>query len=661
MNGHRTIFEDIYNRTGDDIKLNCPLSVNPASDREFWDGFGESGKNREPGRVLISEGEKALRADYPQMLVSDYREFSLSGNRVRFETKYFERRRMLCDLILAECVEYRGRFMDKLLDGLYLILEETSWCLPAHNSYIRDTKQLPLPSDTKPVIDLFSAETAALLGMAELLLRQELFKISPFINEYVENELKRRIFTPYLSEHFWWMGNGREPLCNWTPWITQNVLIAFFAGRKGNTDRALLKLAVRQAVLSLDWFLDDYGEDGCCNEGAQYYSHAGLCLFGCVDILDRITGDGFKEAFRAPLIKNMASYILRMYVGNGYYVNYADCSPFPGKRGVRDFLFALATDNPDYAAFSAKDYRELPLREKLLCGERNPYYRLLTLAHHDEISAYPEKKIKPGDFYFESVGLLVARGDHLTLAVKAGDNADSHNHNDVGSVTLYKDSRPFLIDLGVETYTAKTFSPHRYEIWTMQSGYHNTLNFLEDDSSWERASRFGERGEEERGCKLSGGSEGADMSAQRLIMQKDGKEYAAGGVETYISGEKASLSMELSKAYGDERILSAKRTVTLLRNGTGPEEVVIEDLTDSALFGVVTFMTCEKPETVKGADEDSVVIRAGDLGVIEARGIKSIVIETCPITDERLGTAWKHDCYRILLLQEKGRSEVYIR
>ena len=88
---------------------------------------------------------------------------------------------------------------------------------------------------------------------------------------------------------------------------------------------------------------------------------------------------------------------------------------------------------------------------------------------------------------------------------------------------------------------------------------------------------------------------------------------------------------------------------------------MIEDLTDSALFGVVTFMTCEKPETVKGADEDSVVIRAGDLGVIEARGIKSIVIETCPITDERLGTAWKHDCYRILLLQEKGRSKVYIR
>ena len=27
--------------------------------------------------------------------------------------------------------------------------------------------------------------------------------------------------------------------------------------------------------------------------------------------------------------------------------------------------------------------------------------------------------------------------------------------------------------MGVETYTAKTFSPQRYEIWTMQSAFHN--------------------------------------------------------------------------------------------------------------------------------------------------------------------------------------------
>ena len=38
---------------------------------------------------------------------------------------------------------------------------------------------------------------------------------------------------------------------------------------------------------------------------------------------------------------------------------------------------------------------------------------------------------------------------------------------------MYYDGKPCLIDLGREEYTAKTFSSRRYEIWTMQSGYHN--------------------------------------------------------------------------------------------------------------------------------------------------------------------------------------------
>jgi hypothetical protein len=38
---------------------------------------------------------------------------------------------------------------------------------------------------------------------------------------------------------------------------------------------------------------------------------------------------------------------------------------------------------------------------------------------------------------------------------------------------MYYDGKPCIIDLGREEYTSKTFSSKRYEIWTMQSGYHN--------------------------------------------------------------------------------------------------------------------------------------------------------------------------------------------
>ena len=61
----------------------------------------------------------------------------------------------------------------------------------------------------------------------------------------------------------------------------------------------------------------------------------------------------------------------------------------------------------------------------------------------------------------------------LYVAAWGGHNAQSHNHNDVGNVIVFADGRPLLVDVGVGEYTAKTFSPQRYDIWTMQSGWHN--------------------------------------------------------------------------------------------------------------------------------------------------------------------------------------------
>ena len=67
-----------------------------------------------------------------------------------------------------------------------------------------------------------------------------------------------------------------------------------------------------------------------------------------------------------------------------------------------------------------------------------------------------------------------ARAAGLTLAVKGGHNGEHHNHNDVGIVrrgartACRCSSTP-----GRPTYTAQTFGPDRYAIWTMQSAWHN--------------------------------------------------------------------------------------------------------------------------------------------------------------------------------------------
>ena len=624
MNIHNELAENIFNSLNPG-SITCNPGFSPISERQFWDSLDDGLKT-----VMIRRAEECLKKEYPMILISDYRRYHRDGNRSAYEDKYFGRRLMLVTYVIAECMEDKGRFLDRILDGLYLIMEETSWCLPAHNTYVRDTPALEIPSEERPVIDLFAAETAEIIGITEYLLRDRLSDIDESISAHVNARIVERILKPYLNVHFWWMGNGLEPMCNWTPWITQNVLLAVFTRPDGLISGEDRMRALGQAAASVDYFLDEYGPDGCCNEGAQYYSHAGLCLFGCIDVMNRITGDAFAAMYEDQLIKNVAAYITRMDVGNGDYINYADCSPFPGKRTVRDYVFALKCGNEGYASFAAADYRSVDDEEKLMPEEQNLYYHLLQLEWHDQMMKHPAGELKPEDFYFPSTGLMIAGDEHFVLAVKAGDNADSHNHNDVGSVTLYRDGKPYLIDLGVETYTGKTFSDRRYEIWTMQSAYHNTVNFMPS----------------------------GDDGCAPVILQHDGKEYAADKVETDISDVSAVISMDIAPAYPDKRVRKSLRRVSLMRGKC----VRIEDSfdLDVGISAVMTLMTYEEPAITANGSEDGGAYRisVGELGYIEAEGIEKVEIERLPITDQRLRIAWKHDCFRILLRVSGDRASI---
>ena len=61
-----------------------------------------------------------------------------------------------------------------------------------------------------------------------------------------------------------------------------------------------------------------------------------------------------------------------------------------------------------------------------------------------------------------------------SLAVKAGDNDEPHNHNDVGSFILSTNEGQILCDLGAGTYTRQYFRPEtRYSIFCNSSLSHN--------------------------------------------------------------------------------------------------------------------------------------------------------------------------------------------
>ncbi|MDE6203457.1 MAG: heparinase II/III-family protein [Lachnospiraceae bacterium] len=589
------------------------LAIYPsASIRDAWEGLDEDWKNG-----TLELGKSYLDYIYPQLSAKDYLDYFYTGNRVRFEEKYFARRRALDALVLAECVADTGEFLNDIINGIFCICEESGWQLPPHNTYIRDTPPLPLPDSGDPVLDLFACETGSILATVSYLLGDKLDGFSPLIQERIRRELEARVFRPYLERHFWWMGNGKDPLNNWTIWCTQNVLLCAFLA---DIDDTLRRRILVKACQSVDYYLMDFGEDGCCVEGAAYYRCSGLCLFNVLEILNGVTGNHFLSLYQEPKIQNIASYIMNVHIQDKYYANFADCSPVAGRCGAREFLFACRTGNKNMAALAAKDFAAGISETMLLSQENNLYYRLQNaFSIKDILSAAAEANSGPvsyPDIYYPSAGLFIARDDVYFLAVKAGCNGESHGHNDTGSFIVYKNGSPLLIDVGVESYTKKTFSPQRYEIWTMQSAYHNLPTVC--------------------GC-----------------MQKDGNAYGAADVQTCFSGSCCEIQMDIAPAYPPESNLLHYIRKAVLVKGEGirfHDSFCLQDNlpgSPSDSHVVLSFMTYERP--VLEPQQDALLFHIGDKGSLHISGGSFLRKETIPITDQRLSVAWEHEIYRILI------------
>lgn len=556
-------------------------------------------------KIYLQRGVAAQKAELPQLLLSDWLRFSDEGDRSRYENAYFARRRRLTDLAMAECCQNEGRFLPQILDTIWAICEESAWQLPAHNAYLRDETPHRWPNPEAPVVDLFAAETGALLAVCCTVLGQ---KLEQPLLQRVQGCLDQRLVQPYLTKHFWWKGNGDEAMCNWTPWCTQNMLLVAFCSPQ--TDETRRKI-VQQAAYSLDCFLKDYETDGCCNEGAQYYGHAALCLFGCLEILCSVAPGTFDALWQTEKIRNMACYIRNMQVDEDWYINFSDCSPIAGRRSAREFLFGQRTNQPDLAQFAAQDWAQgLATQPNDDVARINLWYQLLEAICAAEMLAQPAPRKNTATSWYPSVGILVVRKGAFCMAAKAGNNADNHNHNDTGSVTLYKNGRPFLIDLGVETYCKKTFSPQRYDIWAMQSSWHNLPEFDPHGAAHQ---------------------------------QKPGAQFCAKTVQRLQTETADGLAMDIAPAYGAVAGLGYyRRRVTASETG-----VILHDETDYPGTVALTLMSAERPKQRQPAQADGCKLQFGALGKLVAQGdIADITIEEIPITDARLAKAWQGSVFR---------------
>ncbi len=568
----------------------------PASERTFWDGLPQAMR-----AALITDAEQVAATDWTVLTASDYRAFTGTGDRAAYEAGYFTRRGRLAVLALGEAAEDNGRFIDSLIDGLMLVVEESGWQLPAHNALDRDGGFAPLPDPRRPVIDLFAAETAAQLSLVVHLLRGALDSASPMVVERIKREISTRITRPYLDSNFWWMGAEGEKTNNWTTWCTQNILLSTFTRP---TSQATRRAVITKAAASLDAFIRDYGDDGACDEGPSYYRHAALCLYGALEVMDAVAPGAFSSLWQAPKLRNMAEYILNTHVSGRWHINFADASAAISPCGAREFLFGKKVGSAALCAFAAADARTTTEPRRLDTPDgASLFNRLLEIVAASEMATCDRKPVTPPDIHYPSTGLFIARDGYFTLAAKAGDNDDSHNHNDVGSVTLYADGEPLLIDVGVESYTRKTFSSERYDIWTMQSGFHNLPGF-----------------------------DG--------IGQKAGVDYAARDVAVSLGDDVSGIVMDIAGAYPAEAgVDSYRRTVRLIKG----ERVEIVDSYRGSRPAELSLMLAHKPTITA----DQITFDSGERIAISGAG--AMRVEEIAVSDPWLRRAWPEHIYRVLV------------
>jgi hypothetical protein len=577
-----------------------------AAERDAWSALAAEHRD-----TVIKEGEAFLGKPYEPLPATLFLEYARNGNRSHWEAVQFGRRTHLRATVLAECVEGKGRFLDDIADGIWAICEESFWGVPAHMG--AQKRGVGLPDVQEPIIDLFAAETGALLAWTHYLFDKQLNKVHPLIRERVESEIDRRLLSVYRNrQDFGWMGlNNSAPVNNWNPWIHSNLLTCALLM---DADPARRAQTVHKILTSLDRFLDSYHDDGGCDEGPGYWSRAGASLFECLDLLHSAS-NGSLNYFDLPLVRQIGAYIYKVHIAGDWYVNFADAAAKVKPDGSLLYRYGKAAGDRDLQAFGALQYqhaapgleslgRALPAlfhaAEIRKAEARDPMVREAWLGGI-QVAAARRRAGNTGGFYFAALG---------------GHNAESHNHNDVGNFVVYLDGNPVLIDVGVESYTAKTFSSRRYEIWTMQSAFHNlpTING---------------------------------------VMQAAGRNYEARDVSFHADDAAGEFTADLAAAYPKEAAVEKwRRSVRLDRAANA---ILVTDR--FALRGAAgkIEMNLMTPCTVRPDGARAVILSGGMLGnanvriAVEAPATPDFRTEEIVINDGRLRGSWGNRVSRMVV------------
>lgn len=488
-------------------------------DRGYWDSM----KNDPKAKALLEEAAGIVKKPMPPFVDSLYLHLNATNVRLPGEKMMNARYDYVFKLVLAECLENKGRYMRVIENGIIALCNQKPWSIPAHDRSLQNY------NGTDYYVDLVVATAGNSLAQCIYMLGD---KLSMETRARVQCAFREKVFRPIRrcleeTKPFYWFT------------VTNNWNSVCLAGVTGAaltllTDKEERAYFVAAAEKYHEYGMKGYADDGYCSEGVGYYNYGFRAYILLREEVCRAT-QGKIDFFRQPKFARIARYGKNIQMLNGVCPAYSDC-----RIGLSpDWFITNYCDNvlgtaPYYEKHNFPTGGNLSLNF-IEMFPRQAWKMDLT----DEIREALRAEADPLHSYYEQAGILIARPAangtcRMAVSVKGGHNAENHNHNDVGS---------YAVSLGKETLAGDQGGPFSYP-----GDYFNR----------DAAEKY-----------KSKGSYGHPVPVINGVMQKTGRQAQGVVTDKQFTDTKDLFRIDYTSAYAVPELSQLVRTFTYDRSGAG--------------------------------------------------------------------------------------------
>ena len=494
-------------------------------------GFGEPCSNRDVWDKLLKSGkydtflQEMKTYTFPPFSKEDY--FSLSDGSAsssgRGLSMMRKRAEGLSKVTWAECLENKNRYTRMVEDGLRAIIDQKSWVSPRSDYGFKNYKGIAYSVElTSSLYAHTIAQTLYLMGD----------KIAPELRKKAIEALYRRIFNPVLDK----IKTQNDDPENHFLVATNNWNHVCLAGLVGAALAVIEDKHERAVFVSIGEYysqngLTGFGNDGYCTEGIGYYNYGFGHYILLRESIWEATG-GKVDLFASPKVQKIANYAPGLEIINGVYPAISDshegAKPDASLVTYLSRNLGLGLTAYDTLTFEGKTF---DIRNNVMMVFPNS----ASMANPRETKRAEDAVIRT---FFDQTGVLVCRpipgsSCNMGVAFKGGNNAESHNHNDVGSFTIVQGTEIMVGDPGAIPYTANIFTPkYRYTYKTV-------------------------------------GSFGHPVPLVAGVEQQPGAQAKSKTVRTDFTHEKDGITLDIASAYNVPALQKLERTMEYNRAGKG--------------------------------------------------------------------------------------------